>query len=164
MRLAWATSSEEGVSHFELQHSLNGNDFNTVGNVAAKGTENGESYTWPHADPREGSNWYRVRMVGADGVASFSEIREVQFAGAHALAIGLSPNPVRRGGELQLQLVTGNALNWTIYGMGDGRELLKGQHTNGMAATLPTNQLAAGVYGLKLEGDGKVQMMKFVVE
>ncbi len=164
VQLAWATSSEEGVSHFELQHSLNGNDFNTVGNVAAKGTENGESYTWPHADPREGSNWYRVRMVGADGVASFSEIREVQFGGAHALAIGLSPNPVRRGGELQLQLVTGNALNWTIYGMGDGRELLKGQHTNGMAATLPTNQLAAGVYGLKLEGDGKVQMMKFVVE
>ncbi|HEX2898607.1 MAG TPA: hypothetical protein VHS96_02700, partial [Bacteroidia bacterium] len=164
VQLRWAVGSEEGLDHFELQHSLNGTDFSTVGSVAPKGNREGESYEWPHAQPRMGSNWYRLRLVGADGVASFSEIREVEFAGAHALAAGLSPNPLRRGGELQLRFASESPLDWTIYSLGDSRELLKGHHSGGMAGSLPTHQLAAGVYGLRLEGAGKQQVLKFVVE
>ncbi len=164
VQLRWETSDELGLGSFELQRSLNGQDFETIGTSAAHGDAHGHTYSWPDQQPRLGSNWYRVRAIGTDGVASFSEIREVRFEGMHSLAAGLSPNPMHRGGTLQLQLLRASSMDWTIYSLADSRQLLHGQTDGGLQASLPTASLIPGAYGLQLHAGTKMQVLRFVVE
>jgi hypothetical protein len=162
--LRWETSDELGLGSFELQRSHNGQDFETIGSSTAQGDAQAHAYTWPDAQPRLGSNWYRVRAVGTDGVDSFSEIREVNFEGMHSLAAGLSPNPMHRGGTLHVQLLQAIPMDWTLYSLADSRQLLHGHTDGGLQASLPTASLIPGVYGLQLQSGTKLQVLRFVVE
>ncbi|MFN8397125.1 MAG: T9SS type A sorting domain-containing protein [Bacteroidia bacterium] len=102
-------------------------------------------------------------MVGKDGVAAFSEVREVVFDGAHEIAVGLSPVPQQRGRNLSLQLLTAEAVDWSVIAL-DGREVLTGRTTGQIHNEVPTANLAAGSYVLQLRSGARMQQIKFVME
>lgn len=163
VRLNWSVETEAEVDSYELQRSLDGQHFETIGQVHAEGMTSLRELAYDDEDPRNGSNWYRVRLVGKDGVAIFSEVREVVFDGAHALAVGLSPVPQQRGRNLSLQLLTAEAVDWTVTAL-DGREVLRGRTDGHIHAEIPTANLAAGSYVMQLRSGARLQQIKFVME
>ncbi len=95
--LTWSTTEEVNSDRFEIQRSLNGNVWVTIGSVRS----NGESsilrnYTYTDDSPEKGENLYRLRMVDLDGTYAFSTIRTVSVENGTG-RITAYPNPVVNG-------------------------------------------------------------------
>ena len=73
--LNWATASELNSASFEVQRSLDGASFATVGSVAAAGTSaTPRSYQYLDAAAPAGTSYYRLRQVDLDGTVAYSPV------------------------------------------------------------------------------------------
>ncbi|HVM88354.1 MAG TPA: T9SS type A sorting domain-containing protein [Puia sp.] len=79
--LEWSTYSEQNSKYFEIQRSLNGVDFSTIGTAAAAGNSGSvEDYSFIDYSPLNGNAYYRIKLIVTDGNASYSEIQEIDIA------------------------------------------------------------------------------------
>jgi hypothetical protein len=109
--LTWHTTSELNSARFEVQRSLDGTSFTTLGRVAARGTSTkATAYTHRDAALPAGANqlYYRLRKVDLDGTATYSPVRSVSLPNANRLA--LYPNPAHTTATL-----IGAAPNSAVY-------------------------------------------------
>ncbi|MDQ6478295.1 T9SS type A sorting domain-containing protein [Dyadobacter sp. LHD-138] len=98
--LVWNTTSETNAKEFEVQHSLNGKQWEILGVVGAEGESSIiKSYTYTHAKPAKGSNLYRLRMVDQDATFAFSRIVSERFVTEESVM--LYPNPSSNFMKLQ---------------------------------------------------------------
>ena len=109
--LEWRTASEEKVAYFEVQRSLDGTTFATLGRMAATNTSSARAYTLPDTAPPAGLAYYRLLVQDHDGPASYSPVVTVQrnASAQPAFSMQAFPNPVPAGATLRLQLQTSSA-------------------------------------------------------
>ena len=99
-RLRWTTVSEKNSARFEVERSVNGKQFERIGEEPAQGTKaSPTSYTFldtptllpscPH------TLYYRLRQVDLDGTASYSPMRAVQLTPSPLHPFTVYPNPAR---------------------------------------------------------------------
>jgi hypothetical protein len=111
VQLNWATASEINVSHFVLERSLNGLQFEPVAQVQAKGGLNAVS-KYDYLDVNAGKLgvtriFYRLRKVDKDGTMGYSVTISVPFASARqTLLVNAYPTPFEK--ELRAEIVTAN--------------------------------------------------------
>ena len=74
----WQTANEINVSHFYVQRSTNGRDFNIIHKEPAK-NQALNNYAFIDEAPNEGVNYYRIVSVDKDGKTSFSEVRNIGY-------------------------------------------------------------------------------------
>lgn len=90
VHLSWATATEQHSKHFEVQRSLDGQDFTRVAIIASQGTTTqAHQYAALDAVAPSGTLYYRLAQVDLDGHATFSPV--VALA-ATSVTI-LYPNP-----------------------------------------------------------------------
>ena len=78
--LDWKTATEINSSHFEIERSINGYQFEKIGNVKAAGNSNNiSSYNFIDRLPVKGMNYYRLKQVDLDGKFSYSETKRVEI-------------------------------------------------------------------------------------
>lgn len=78
--LKWSTLSELNTSLFEVQRSADGSNFELLARVSAVGNSNTEQqYDYTDANPIEGMNYYRLRIVDEDGQFEYSNIVRIAF-------------------------------------------------------------------------------------
>lgn len=66
--LSWETAQEFDNDYFEIQHSLNGADFRTIGRIQGFGTvSTSQNYEFIHNNPGQGINYYRLKQVDFNG-------------------------------------------------------------------------------------------------
>jgi hypothetical protein len=162
--LAWEIENEDGISSYQLERSENGENFLPIHERTAVGASAGQRYNWLDAHPLSGRNWYRLRMIGSDGLSSFSEVRMVELPGT-GLQASISPNPLRMGTPLQVKLSSAAEGEWQLYQLSDARLVRRGviaEMTDAFA--LPTTGLAAGAYALELHTSAGSQLLRFVVQ
>ncbi len=92
--LKWNTAEEANSDRFDVQRSVDGKNWGTIGTQKSQG----ESYTlvnyaFVDKKPASGDNFYRLKMVDADKTFAYSKIIKVNFADA-ALLSEFYPNPV----------------------------------------------------------------------
>lgn len=77
-RLSWNTLSENNADYFDVEYSVDGIDFSSIGQTNAKGNSNNKNeYSFLHqTDSRV--NYYRLKNVDLDGAYSYSEIIEIE--------------------------------------------------------------------------------------
>ena len=95
VKAVWQTASELNTSHFNVQHSTNGNNFANIGTVQAKGSGS-ENYQFTDVQPSTGINYYRLQIVDNTGTISYSKVAGAYFAGSSNRFI-LYPSLVRDG-------------------------------------------------------------------
>lgn len=158
--LRWKTTSETSSSEFEIQHSLNGKQWNAIGSVAAAGESNTDkTYQFVHSEPTSGqNNLYRLKMIDTDGTFALSGIKSLFFGKKGAGRI--YPNPAMAGkltvdvhnweSVKRVQISTISAL--TVYDSGSKPQ-----------QTIDVNSLPAGIYILKVfKKDGTSEQFRFV--
>ncbi|MFK7947936.1 MAG: T9SS type A sorting domain-containing protein [Saprospiraceae bacterium] len=92
--LDWATYSEENNEYFEVQHSLNGINFETIEIVDGAGTTTDyNEYQFAHENPKTGLNYYRLRQVDFDGQSSYTNIITIEHQSIKVGDIKVFPNP-----------------------------------------------------------------------
>ena len=78
--LSWTTASEKDNAGFDIEHSINGNDFQTIGQVKGNGTTSAvHTYSFEHSPPSVSTHYYRLKQVDFNGQSSYSPIRSVVF-------------------------------------------------------------------------------------
>jgi hypothetical protein len=79
IKLNWQTASEINNDRFEVERSLDGATFRTIG--TQKGQGNSQSitnYTFIDKTPVNGMNYYRLKDVAFDGTFSYSKVVAIQ--------------------------------------------------------------------------------------
>lgn len=73
--LRWTTESEVSNKNFTVERSINGTQFNEIGQVDGAGNSNEEiNYTLRDEDPYAGVNYYRLKQTDFDGGYEYSKI------------------------------------------------------------------------------------------
>jgi hypothetical protein len=71
--VSWSTTSESNTNYFELQRSINGNDWTSVNVIKAAGNSStGHTYQLP--DFNGGASLYRIKEVDMDGQTIYTSI------------------------------------------------------------------------------------------
>ncbi len=96
VEMKWTTASETNNDYFSIERSINGQTWQTIGQVPGHGNSMiMENYAY--IDGLEGiiatgNIYYRLKQVDFNGVLTYSQIRAVDFIGISA-AIATYPNP-----------------------------------------------------------------------
>jgi hypothetical protein len=101
--LNWSTGNEQGADDYVVQHSTGGTTWTTIGTLPAAGISIREQhYSFQHATPAEGHNYYRIRQKDLNGRISYSKTVTLLFRDQKTSMI-IFPNPVSNG-KLNIQL------------------------------------------------------------
>jgi len=152
--LDWTTTHEINVSRFEVQRSLNGGSFTSIGIVPA--TADIHRYTYTDAAIQDKPYFYRLKMIDLDGKDSYSKI--ISIAGSNSLyGLSLFPNPAHGLVTIQHPEVTGNTAQIQLQDL-SGRILRTIKVAPGSTQiTLNLDGLAAGIYQVQWsDGSHKV--------
>lgn len=149
--LKWTVANEQNLEYYELQRSLNGVDFVSVGDVTATGSSS-YGYNDPVANVPSPVYYYRLRMVDRDGNFKLSEIVKIN-AGRAAWFAEANPNPF--GSRLNIRIQSPQQTNARILVTDmSGRQVLQRQVTliNGvnMVNIAEADVLESGVYNVTI--------------
>jgi len=160
--LHWSTISETNNDYFEIQRSLDGIHFETIGTVKGSGTSQSiKEYGFTDYSPSSGVNYYRFVQHDFDGKVSFSSIVNVDMKAISEGSFSVSPNPSTEsfnvmfsnltGGELSVLDVLGKSIRTTTIEEGTQNIELG-------------TELAKGVYVLKFSGVAGVFTQRVIKE
>ncbi len=90
----WQTATELNNSHFDVERSQNGIDFEYVGQRSGAGTTDvPQDYQFTDGSPYHGTSFYRLKQVDFDGTTDYSQIRSVYIDKESGII--LFPNPAK---------------------------------------------------------------------
>jgi len=93
--LNWTAAEQVNTSSFEIERSMDGNDYTQIGTLAAAGNFAGsKSYSFVDANAANGTNYYRLKMIDIDHNFTYSPVKAVNFD-AGALSLQITPNPAQ---------------------------------------------------------------------
>lgn len=159
VKVDWTVLTEVNVKHYELERSVNGQDFYPVGTVPAR---NKTAYTLTDNAPAQGANYYRIRNLDIDGTSSYSNVVKVVF-GKSVGNLTLFPNPVT-GDNISLltpELAKGSYLIRILDQQGARLSQSSLTHEGGTLSNslrLPAG-MKGGVYTLEIT-DGQTRLYK----
>lgn len=79
--LVWKTESEKENDVFIIEHSTDGKNFQTIGQVKGHGTtKTAQSYAFEQTTPSVKINYYRIKQVDFNGSFTYSLMRVVDFS------------------------------------------------------------------------------------
>lgn len=156
----WTTSSEINTSHFNIQKSIDGRRFETLGKVNAKG--NG-TYSFTDALPTNylllTTVYYRLQIFDKDGSKTYSEVKTVRLNQLTDTQMNIYPNPATANVKIDCknakQISIVDYLGRTIYN----------NAVNYQLSTIDLKQFCKGVYIVKvISNRGAVTTGKLIVE
>ncbi len=166
VRLNWATASEINSSHFEIERSKDGSQFNNIGRVNAINNSQRTPYNFTDAEAMNAGVdklFYRLKVVDKDGKFSYSKVVTVNLKKGSELLYAY-PNPVN--GEISITLNTQTSQK-AILKITDvsGKECYSSQINIVQGANqypINVSSFAKGLYYIRLITDEKVLSVKFV--
>lgn len=94
-KLTWTTAREKNFSHFELQRSADGINYDKIDIIKGKNVESGSSYVYTDLHPSANKNFYRLLLMDKDGQSFTSDVVEVNTKSATGISFTVHPNPVK---------------------------------------------------------------------
>ena len=150
-QLSWTTAQEKSSHYFEVQRSLDGRRFESIGRVDAAGNST-QRLDYGYTDNRvlPGATYYRLNQVDLDGTWSYSSVVVISPAGT-PLALTTWPNPATAGERPAVRLsgLTNLSTPVRLQLRSTTGQLLREQLAPAAATvewTVPLDGLAPGVY------------------
>jgi hypothetical protein len=165
-KLTWKTENELNTASFKIERSLDGRNYNTIGNVGAVNASGVHNYDYTDANIKSlGASivYYRLRQIDADTKSTYSSIVALTMDKQKSFVM-LYPNPVRKDINLTITLAKKDRLNWQLTD-NNGRVLKNGHYELGAGSTalvIDGGNLSAGTYLLRLNGELLQQTIKIV--
>ena len=144
--LKWETASEVNTSHFEIERSIDGVNWEWIGEKAAVGnslTPQIYSYMDANVNTRAKATseiYYRLRMVDNDESDAYSGIRNVNFS--NDIRVRVYPNPTTNYLTLDL---SSDQFSAELYDL-SGRQVLQSSNQK----QLDVSGLPGGTYQLRI--------------
>lgn len=162
--LGWSVENQDATSsHFEIERSTNGTDFNSIGTVNAN-AESKATYSYSDKNVNlSGTVYYRLKMVDKDGQFVYSDVRSVQFQNA-GFAVTVYPNPVQNITKLNITLTQAQVIKVSINDALGSRikqmEIAGQQGMNEKAIDLST--VPKGSYMIRIQAGQNLQTLPII--
>jgi Secretion system C-terminal sorting domain len=166
--LTWTTATEINVSHFVIEKSTDGKNFNDAGMVFAYGnTTEKMNYSFSdHVNTDQSAViYYRLRSVDVDGKFTYSATRVIRTSkvAENNISIVTYPNPVTN--ELRVTIPANWQNKKVTYEMFDnnGQVSKKSETANSsQTETLNVSTLSRGFYIVRVTCDGRTAQQKII--
>ncbi|MBS1946980.1 MAG: T9SS type A sorting domain-containing protein [Bacteroidetes bacterium] len=159
----WSTQIEENLSHFSVERSADGANWQIIGTVQANGNSRLPSYySFTDARPIEGSNYYRLRMSDLDDKSGVTEMELVLVPFAKTFKI--FPNPARD----YVDIAIGNYKNGNVRLINQFGQMLQQKQFNTTSGirtvAFQLNGCATGNYFVQvMASDGSIEVRKLII-
>lgn len=164
--LNWQTISQYNISHFIIQRSANGFNFQDYGTIKAINNMSViQNYSFVDnistIDPLTSILYYRIKQVEMDGEINYSKIISLNFS-SQIWSFNILDNPTKNILHLQLNNLQGKT-SIIIFDITGKR--LQSQYTNSIGnclLDLTINSLSKGTYIVQVQSNGLIKMQKFI--
>jgi PQQ-dependent dehydrogenase (s-GDH family) len=167
--LRWTTENETNASHFVVERSLDGVQFESIGQVKAKGNStNRTNYLSTDAEVYSLNTptvYYRLKMVDKNNEFKYSNVITISVSDMNSI-VTVSPNPVTNIAQVRINPEANGYVKWTLVDNA-GRAIQYNQiyvQKNSINTfSINMESLAQGAYYLQLSGAGmdkKVKLQK----
>lgn len=163
--LQWETANETNTAHFEVERSIDNNNFAAIGTVDANGNSTTTiQYSYVDNDAaNQPANviYYRLKIVDIDGSYTYSNTITISLADI-AGRVSVYPNPAVHEVKLSVSAASDGKAQWKIVDnsgrvvMQSSMNLKKGNNNT----MININKLAGGIYYLTVSGAGIDQKVK----
>lgn len=162
VKLDWVTAWEEDNSHFVIEHSLDGKQFNPIGTVKSEGNSAFEQqYNFLHQQPKPEVNYYRLKQVDHSGEFEYSGIRSVKLnAKEYQKMFRCFPNPAYD--QLTLEILVGEAPSAPILIVNSLGQLIRKIPVMNLQQQIDISTLLPGSYQLILQNPNEIRHLNFV--
>lgn len=154
VRLNWTTSSETNNQKFEIERSIEGNEFIKIGEIKGAGNSTKtENYVFEDNSPMlTANNYYRLKQIDFDGKFSYSVVRNAKFKIKSMTLVNTLVDKV-------LQVYINNQLltELTIYNI-NGQVFYKTAVQN--YANIDLSNLVAGIYMIRTNNGEVARFVK----
>lgn len=168
----WVTVTERNASHFIIERSLTGRNFEAVGRVNATGnTSLTVNYNFTDlnvaAIANNGTVYYRLKMIDKDGRFEYSPIVSVSFGAVTRLSAAAYPNPFNDLVSLKVNAIDEGYADVEVVDVFGKRV-----QTNRILLTAGENNVAwdnvstlnKGIYFVRITMNGEEQVLKLIKE
>jgi len=164
VKLNWKTATEGNSNRFDVERSTDGRSFTKIAEVAAKGNSNSiQQYNSYDANPANGINHYRLKMVNNDGSFTYSRV------------IHVSMNDKAKGFDIYPNPVSGNEINIVFTNDVKGKATIRVHDINGRLRVNTTqmannnnlqlkHNLPPGMYIISIMVNNKEESRKIIIE
>ena len=159
--LEWTTMSENNNDYFEIERSVDGINYVTIGYVSGAGDSNGRiDYSFSDNAPEQGQLYYRLSQVDFDGKRDYADkVVALVYAGDEADWLTVVPNPTH--GLFRIN-VSGGMADGTVRLMSQSGQVVRIFEIEGYEQSLDISDLPDGVYILQYVSNSKVLQHKVV--
>lgn len=164
IRLNWTTAQEVNVNHYEIERSIDGAHFASIGMVNAAGNATAiTSYDFNDLNVQAGIiYYYRVKSVDENKSVQYSDIRKSQLMHiSNQLKVSVYPNPANNTLSIHAPNLTVPATIQINSLLGESLLTVTMDKSN---MVLNLNQIPTGLYLLKIDYNGKNQSQKLVIQ
>ncbi len=166
--LKWTTATENNLSHFVVEKSIDGKNFSNEAIEFAFGNST-ERKNYSFTDNTFSSQtaiiYYRIRSVDHDGKSDLSETRMIRIGKQNGGSISVLtyPNPVKT--ELRITIPAswqGKKLNYEVFG-NNGQTVIKNEVvSSNQTETMNVSKLAPGFYLIKISCNNEIAEQKMI--
>ena len=166
--LKWTTVNEVNSDHFDVLRSANGQSWQTIASVTAKGNSSTTQNQYEFTDntPLLGSNYYRLKQYDKDGIATLSDVKTLTLQDVKNIAASIYPNPTAAAINVMIKSYSGSVTASVTNAQGIV------MHKEVIAVTAGTSvyklninqKMSAGVYYVNLNGSNLSQKLKVIVQ
>ena len=161
--LSWSTSQESNSGYYGVEHSTDGNNFKTIGQVEAVGnSSNVSNYSYTDENPLAGTNYYRLKMVDRDNSVTYSAIRSVKNLAGN-MSFRAYPNPALEILYLDIPSDNSERATLSITNLA-GQVVLRDEITVNIGnnkVPVKVNNLSTGTYIIKVQLANQSFIQKF---
>ncbi len=138
VNLRWQTANETNVTGFDIER-MTGNNWVKIGSVQSSGNASGTNdYSFSDNLPARGVNYYRLKIIDADGKSAYSRIINFEFRISRAFVYQNVPNPFSNSTIIRYDIAEKAPVKIAIYNV-DGSQI----------KVLEDEMKAAGSYQIK---------------
>lgn len=164
VKLEWLVETEVDIDHYEIQRSLDGVQYTSIGTVKALNVQSRHQYQFTDMQPAAGNNYYRLKIHEKFTAPHYSPIKVVH-TGEGSFKASVQPNPVHSDAKLHVRLTTKSQVQLQLYNtqgvllqQWPATSLDKGEHF----IPLPLTQLPAGNYVLLVNAGVEKRVIQLV--
>jgi hypothetical protein len=161
-QLNWTTASESNNRGFDVQRSVDGQEFINLAFVSSKAVQGNSSislsYNFQDKTAPAGTLYYRLKQVDLNGNFEYSDIKSVRN-NLTEISAKLYPNPVQNDLIINIPLEF-KGLSYSIHNM-VGQEFMKGKTEE--LTRINVAALVPGIYYVKIvSAQNETQSLKFI--
>lgn len=153
--LQWKTDQEVNTSHFVIQRSADGRQFEDIGTVVALNSPGTHLYKFTDVDVQQNINFYRLKMVDINGAFTYSDIKQVKFETEFVMQV--YPNPVQ-----QFVRIKGIEANGTIQIISVEGKLMQQVTTTASNMQIDLSKLPRGIYVVLYKNNQQQQQQMII--